>query len=76
MPLTKAQRVVPDWLAEMEFCHLDDGSGLHAFCLSPDGDGPITCDGEWDSRAICEACGLPVCPRCVQLGALADELSR
>lgn len=63
---------VPAWLADMSFCHIDDGSGVGSLC-GEDG-GPPTCEGYYDGEAICPSCGCPTCPRCAQLSALEDAL--
>ena len=68
------ERQIPAWLADMEFCHIDDGSGEHAYCLDPSADGEITCDSFYEGAAICPTCGRPTCPRCAQLSALEDEM--
>ncbi len=65
-------RTVPDWLADMEFCHIDDGSELRSFC--GDSVGEPTCVGVYHGEAICDACGSPTCPRCAQLCALEDAI--
>lgn len=64
--------MIPGWLAEMEFCHIDDGSGVSAFCGELI-DGEPTCESEYDGEAICPDCGCPTCPRCAQLSDLEDR---
>lgn len=68
--------VVPDWLADMEFCHVSvDDEGLFSYCGGSNTEGqPANCDGIYNGEAICNSCGRPVCPRCAQLSALEDEL--
>lgn len=68
--------VVPDWMAEMEFCHISpDEDGIFSYCGGSGTEGePPDCPGEYDGEAICLGCGLPVCPRCAQLSDLEDAL--
>lgn len=67
------ERQVPSWFAEIKLCHIDDGSEMRAYCGAPDAGGPVTC-GYWNGEAMCDVCGAPMCPRCVQLDALDDAL--
>lgn len=65
--------VIPEWLKNMEFCHIDDGTETRSIC-GHDTTIPITCNTIYDGEAICPDCGLPTCPRCAQLEALEYEL--
>lgn len=65
---------VPDWLADMEFCHVGD-EGEPALCGHDDGIGNSnTCGDEYEGEAICPTCGRPTCPRCAQLSDLEGRL--
>lgn len=66
-------RPIPAWLADMEFCHVDDGSGARAMCGAND-DTWEECSADYDGEALCPACGWPTCPRCAQLCGLEELL--
>lgn len=65
---------VPKWMEEIDFCHIDDGSGKRTYCDAWDVGVDEWCDGEYDGEAVCPSCGSPTCPRCAQLEAIECSL--
>lgn len=73
MTVQEQETRIPEWLADMEFCHIDDGSERRSMCGLED-DGTSMCPVFYTGLALCEHCGNPTCPRCAQLMALEDSL--
>lgn len=65
---------IPGWIANMEFCHIENDSGNARLC-GPSPDSERTTCKMYEGEAICPTCGLPTCPRCAQLDALEDAVN-
>lgn len=58
---------------QMEYCHIDDGSGIRFLCGKLNEDDGHTCQ-PYNGEAICPSCGLANCPSCTVMASLEDRL--
>jgi hypothetical protein len=76
-PVEEVAQQPPQWMSEIELCHIVANDEPQTFCGLDCGDGNgggLTPCGYYEGQAICPGCGRPTCPRCAQLASLADRL--